>query len=129
MVLQKIQNGTINSEDIKHLSNLYPSLYDNLKEKVSHELIEMVHKDEEIPYETRMGLSLFLGQPLDSTMLPQSIMALQPSMAQQQQAPAGMPMQQAQQGVQGRSLKNINKLSIQALTPGQARMVEKQGGK
>lgn len=128
MVLEKVQKGTINSEDIKHLSNLYPSLYDNLKEKVSHELIDMVHKDEEIPYQTRMGLSLFLGQPLDSTMLPQSIMALQPSMAQQQQQQA--PMQAGQQApVQGRSLKNINKLSIQALTPGQARIVEKQSGK
>lgn len=128
IVLQKIQNGTINSEDIKHLSNLYPSLYENLKEKVSHELIEMVHKDEKIPYETRMGLSLFLGQPLDSTMLPQSIMALQPSMAQQQQSM--MPMQgQAAQGRQSGSMKNINKLSVQALTPGQARMVQKQVGK
>jgi len=129
MVLEKVQNGTINSEDIKHLSNMYPSLYEDLQQKVSHELIDMVHKDAEIPYQTRMGLSLFLGQPLDSTMMPASIMALQPGMAQQQQQ-APMQAQAGQQApVQGRSLKNINKLSVQALTPGQARMVEKQVGK
>ena len=129
MVLEKIQKGTINSQDIKHLSNMYPSLYENLQQKVYNELFENIKKQETIPYQTRMGLSLFLGQPLDSTMMPQSIMALQPKMSEQQQMPVGMPMQQAQQGVQGRSLKNINKLSTQALTPGQARIVEKQSGK
>ena len=127
IVLEKIQNGTINSEDIKHLSNMYPSLYDNLKEKVMGELVDKVHNQEEVPYETRMGLSLFLGQPLDSTMMPSSIMALQPKIAEQQQQAQAQSMGQAP--VQGRSLKDINKLSNQALTPGQARIVEKQSGK
>lgn len=127
LVLEKVQKGTINSEDIEHLSNMYPSLYEDLQQKVSHELFDMVHKNEEIPYQTRMGLSLFLGQPLDSTMMPSSIMALQPKIAEQQQQAQAQIM--GQTPVQGRSLKDINKLSTQALTPGQARIVEKQSGK
>lgn len=34
--------------------------------------------DVDIPYKTRMNLSLFMGQPLDTTMLPSSIQAAQP---------------------------------------------------
>jgi hypothetical protein len=44
-------------------------------------------KEEAPSYKARMGLSLFLGTPLDNTMTPQSIMAAQPKPQQGPQQP------------------------------------------
>ena len=49
---------------------------------------ESITRGEPIPYKLRVGMSMFLGQPLDSTMTPQAIMAAQPAPPQPQQAQA-----------------------------------------
>ena len=134
MILEDIQNGTLNSIKLGHLQKLFPDLYANLRYKMMDELVNVTTKNEKIPYKTRMGLSLFLGTPLDSTMKPEGIMALQPKMAQtqqQQQQQAMMSMQQAVQagGRQRGTMKNIGKLADQQLTPLQTRNREKQSVK
>lgn len=98
VILDKVKNGTISVQDIVHLSNLYPSLYKSMQQKLMNNLIDAKDKGTDIPYKTRLGLSLFMAQPLDSTMTPQSIMAAQMSQtgvkqaaAQQQQAPGKAP--------------------------------------
>jgi hypothetical protein len=48
-------------------------------------MINASERDDLIPYKTKMGLSLFMGQPVDSSMTPQSIVAAQPVPAQQPQ--------------------------------------------
>jgi hypothetical protein len=130
MILEEIKEGTLNSQKLGHLQNLYPDFYANMRLKMMNQLVDVTSKGEKIPYKTRMGLSLFLGTPLDSTMKPEGIMALQPKMAQAQQQ-AMMPMQQATQGGgrQRGSMKNIGKLADQQLTPMQTRIMEKQSGK
>jgi len=126
MVLEDIKNGTLNSQKLLHLQNLYPDFYANMRFRIMNELVNVTEKKEKIPYQTRLGLSLFLGTPLDSTMKPEGIMALQPKMAQAQQQ---MPMMLQGAGRQKGSMKNINKLADQQLTPTQTRIMEKQSVK
>lgn len=93
MVLKSIKDGTITQGDITHLGNMYPSLFRGLQQKLTSEMIDQVNKGKTIPYHTRVGLSVFLAQPMDSTMSPASLMATQSAYqaqqaAQQQAAPA-----------------------------------------
>ncbi len=80
-ILTKVKDGTITSNDIQALSAIHPQIYRSLMEKVQAQMIETIHKGQIIPYQTRLGLAVFLAQPLDSTMLPNSIIAAQPKNA------------------------------------------------
>ena len=84
------------------------------------QLVDVKANKEFIPYETRLGLSLFLGQPLDATMTPQSIMANQKPQVPQENAEQQM-MPQRQKG----SLKALDKYSNLFKTGSQARMESK----
>lgn len=85
LVLDKVRNGTITSNDIQILGNMYPNLYNRMKEKITNEMVEHSKKGEMIPYKTRIGISMFLAQPLDSTMNPSSILAAQSANAKTQE--------------------------------------------
>jgi hypothetical protein len=77
MVLQHVKDGTLTSGDVTLMAQLYPALYQSLRMKMGEQLINMRHDETVIPYAQRMSLSVFMGEPLDSTMSPQSIMSLQ----------------------------------------------------
>lgn len=79
IVLESISNGTLTSHDIIAIQTLYPDLYRGLQQKIMVEMVDHVAKGEEVPYDTRLGLSLFMGQPLDSTMKPDAILSAQPT--------------------------------------------------
>lgn len=117
-VMKNIKEGSITSTDIKHISSMYPALYEQMKSALLNSMNNHLSKNKEVPYKTRLGLSLFLGQPLDSSMKPQSILASQPI---PQQVPQGAP------GVQNvkHSMNNINKLASMDATPLQAREAKK----
>lgn len=76
-ILKHVKDGTITPQDIEAISNIYPSLYEDMKQKTLEQLMELRAKGTEIDYKTRIGLSVFLGQPLESSMMPQNIMANQ----------------------------------------------------
>jgi hypothetical protein len=90
-VMSKIKEGTLTSQDVMHLNKLYPGLYAGLKEKIMDNLIKSQSQDDNIPYKTKISLSLFMGQPLDSTMTPQILQSTQipPPQAQPQGQPHG----------------------------------------
>lgn len=90
IVMEKVKNGTLTIQDIKHLSSLYPALYPRMQQKLMDQLIAYKTKGQAIPYKTKLGLSMFMGQPLDSSMQPQAIQANQPQAAQ---APQNQPPQ------------------------------------
>jgi len=77
MILKHIQDGTITPEDIKTFSTIYPSLQKDFSQKIVNKMIESESKKINIPFKTRLGLSLFLGQPLESSVKQQNIMANQ----------------------------------------------------
>lgn len=78
VVLQSIQDGTLTPMDLQHLTALYPKIHDRLMLSLTDAMVNQTSKGEPIKYQQRMSLSLFMAQPLDSTMTPLAIMAAQP---------------------------------------------------
>lgn len=117
VVFDKIKQGTINSQDIAALSNMYPDLFDALKVKLTGGLATAISKGDTVPYKTRLGLSMFLGQPMDSTMTPDSIRIVQAMSAARGPAQSQQPQQS--QGV--KSSPALQKLPGMYQTPQQAR--------
>lgn len=91
IVLQHIKAGTLQSSDIQDLNTMYPALYSQMASQINNQIANMQGAGATIPYKTRIGLSLFLGQPLDTSMLPSSITAAQPQQ-QGAQGPEGQPI-------------------------------------
>lgn len=112
----KVQQGTITPDDVKHMSALYPAAYDAMKMQLSHAMTDQVSKGGavSIPYKTRIGMSLFLGQGVDSTLTPSAIQSAQPT-------PNATPAPQPPKTRQKSSTKDLHNVSDQALTPLQAR--------
>lgn len=75
MVLQHIKDGSITPRDIATLQAVHPAAYQQLQQKLMGQLED---PDLKIPYKTRLSMSAFVGQPLDSTMTPQGILGAQP---------------------------------------------------
>lgn len=85
IILDKAKQGTLTNDDMQALGSMYPNLYNRIKEKVSSQLIEHRNSGEMVPYKTRIGLSMLLAQPLDSSMQPISIQSTQLQQQSQQQ--------------------------------------------
>lgn len=85
LVLVKAKQGTLTPQDLIHTQNLYPNLLNRLRDKVTAEMTDSISKGNTVPYKTRVGLSMFMAQPLDSTLSPQGIMNAQPEMNQKPQ--------------------------------------------
>lgn len=89
VVLDHIKSGTLQSSDIKDLTSMYPATYNQMLNKIQIEMTNAHANEEAIPYKTRMGISLFMGTPVDASMQPSSIIAAQPKPAPQGQQAAG----------------------------------------
>lgn len=98
-VLHHIKEGTLQVEHMQHLIQMYPELHSHLSKKITEQIVKSQMAEEKPAYKTRIGLSLFLGAPLDSTMTPASIQAAQPQ-----------PKPQAQQQAQGKTRKGTSTL-------------------
>lgn len=125
-VLAKIKSNTLTGSDVLTLKTLYPTIYNGLSQKLNNAIMDAAHKGQVIPYNTRLQLSTFLGQPLDSTMTQPSIAAAQAKGAaqQSQQESAQAP----NSGVK-RSPGGLEKLSTQAQTQMQGRIRDRSDGK
>lgn len=124
IVLGRIKDGTLIPEDVKTLQTIYPKLYNRMAMQLTDQMTDALSQGDTIPYKTRITLSMFLAQPLDSTMRPESIQAMQP-MANQAQGP-----QQAQPpGARPKSsMTALNKMPGTYQTPQQARTAQKMQG-
>lgn len=78
VVMEKIKAGTLQVNDLKDLGSMYPAMYKQMQQKLMTTITDKKADKEAVPYRTRMSISLFVGQPLDSTMEPASIQAAQP---------------------------------------------------
>lgn len=79
VILNRIKEGTLTPKDVQDFNTLNPGLHEKLVQKLTNEMTDRMSKGDIIPYKLRMGLSLFMGQPLDSTMTPFSIQSTQES--------------------------------------------------
>jgi hypothetical protein len=116
IVMNRIKAGTATPQDVVALKSMYPNLYNKFAQRLTSEMTEAISKGKAIPYNTRMGLSLFLGQPLDSTMTPASIVAAQPQPPQPQAPTGAAPGERPKH-----SMKALDKAPNQYRTPDQAR--------
>lgn len=96
MVVHHLIGNTITSEDVNHLKTMYPGLYSKLSQKMTDAMIDHISKGNDVPYSTRQGLSVLLGQPMDSSLSSPSIMANQMAFSQDVQDQASKT--QASQG-------------------------------
>ncbi len=116
VILKSIKEGSIQPNDVKAITSLYPDLYNKLSQKLITEISSRKEDSEPIPYRTKMGMSIFLGKAMDSTMLPESIIAAQP---QQPQAPEST--QKPSKKPAAANAKVLEKNVDLAQTPAQAR--------
>lgn len=84
LALQHIKDGTIIPQDVMTIQTLYPALYKTMTDEMTEQLIKAKNKDVEIPYREKQALSIFLNEPLDSTMTPAAAQAIMASAGPQQ---------------------------------------------
>ena len=112
-IVDKIANGSINSRDLTHLKALYPDLYKNISDNINEQMADHIDKEKLVPYQTRIGISKFMSQPLDSTMSPMSIIAAQPKVPNTNLPPQGPPQKKS------RGTAPLTKFSNNYRTPAQ----------
>lgn len=111
-VLAKIKEGNVTASDITAMKTMYPALYSRISQKIMTEVVNTTSKGNAIPYKTRIGLSMFVGQPLDSTMSQSSILAAQPVQ--------GAAPQPGQASTPKHSTSPLSKLPKQYMTASQS---------
>lgn len=121
MVMALMKKGTLRPTDIQTIRAIYPSMYQGLVTKMMSEVVDAKTKGQDIPYQTRMQMSMFMGQPLDSTMTPMAILAAQPKGRQPQ---GGMtPIETAKKDTKG-----LSKMVGLSQTEGQSRQKSRAMG-
>lgn len=114
-ILGRIKNGSVQPDDLQTLKTLYPHLAQSIQSKAGESLIDAKTKDTEIPYKHKMGLSMLLGQPLDSTMTLDAMQAIihsAPGIPESEQAPLGK-----KEGATAQTQKTISKVDDLYKTP------------
>lgn len=116
-ILNHINKGTLETEHMQHFTQMYPELYSHLKNKMGERIINSQLEDKKPGYMKRQSMSLFLASPLDSTMTPVAIQAIQNVFLQKQ-----VQQQNQVQPAKGKKNKaSLTKTSEGALTDDQAR--------
>lgn len=115
-VLQHVKDGTLQGSDLFDLKAMYPALYRQMAGKMTESMVDAAKDGVTIPYKTKIAVSLFLGQPLDSSMKPESIVAAQSTM----QAPLNNPSAQAPRSLNESAAAALNKSATRYQTPGQS---------
>lgn len=73
--LSEIKDGTLTPETVETIATVYPKLYNHMKQSIISNL------NPDISFQKKMGLSQFLGEPLDSSLAANRVMSLQSSFA------------------------------------------------
>lgn len=78
-VLDQIKDGSLSNEEMEALQAVHPELLQQMQQKVMENMT--AKKLPSLNYSTKIALSKFLGQPLESGMLPQVIASNQATFA------------------------------------------------
>lgn len=78
VIMDSVKNGTVTPFDVGILNQIYPGLVKRLQQKVTQEIID---NEKPVPYRTRMGLSILMGEALDATLMPQAIVSAQATLS------------------------------------------------
>lgn len=122
-VINHIKDGTLNGQHMEAIGAVYPDLHQEMKAKLLEHLADLHADGGKLPYHQRQSMSLFLGQPLDSTMTQQASQAIINSAGVQQ---AQRQQAKAPKKASGVELKQINKVDALYPTPLQARAIDRK---
>jgi hypothetical protein len=75
--LEQVKNRTISPETIETLNTVFPKLYQEMKTSMLDKYFQQKAKGIHVPYQTKQAISMFLGEPVDSSLFPQAIIANQ----------------------------------------------------
>lgn len=70
--LVQVRDGTIVPETIETLGVVFPKLYEDMKQKMVNQMSKLKDRSS-IPFQTRMSMSQFMGEPLTASLMPQNI--------------------------------------------------------
>lgn len=95
-VFGHIKTGTLMPQHIEALQAVYPSVYKQMQSATMGKMTDYLSKNDPsaIPYKTKLSLSRFLGQNLDSSLTPNAILSNQMALGQQQAAKQAAQAQQ-----------------------------------
>lgn len=92
-ILEQMKTGELKDESLEALRTVYPKLNEQMQTEIMSQMASL--KDPtKVPYQTRMMISKFMGQPMDVSLLPQNIQTMNGAMiaaAAQEQANKGGP--------------------------------------
>ncbi len=84
-VLDKIHDGSITPDHIKHLNAMFPEVSQLMQKRVTERITKAQMDGEKPSYKVRQGLSMLLGTPLSAELTPANIQAAQGVFASQKQ--------------------------------------------
>lgn len=84
--LESLKRGTLTVDEVEALKNCYPKIYEGIVVQLAEQIPQL---REDLPYRERVQLSILFGVPVDATMEPNFLAAIQAVSA----PPAGMPPQ------------------------------------
>lgn len=125
-ILKQVEKGTLNSNHLNALQSVYPDLHQEMVSKITEHLGSLSAKEKQIPYTKRMAISKFIGQPLDSTMTPQSFQAILSSSAVQN-TDSSAQNKSSPKKASGVQLNQLNKVNQLYETPLQQRQIPGKG--
>ena len=115
-VLDKLSNGMLEPDHVKHFNAMHPELNSLLQKKLTERITKAQMDGEKPSYKVRQGLSMFMGTALSGELTPGNIQAAQSVFMQKQQ------QQQSQQAPKGKkSSATLSKADQAYLTGDQAR--------
>lgn len=92
--VERLADGSITPEDVEAMSTVYPEMYADIQRQIMEQLGEL---RAQLPYQRRLALSIFSGVPVDPSLDPRVLAALQRTFASEPgteggtQAPAASP--------------------------------------
>lgn len=122
IVFKHLAEGRLTPADLVTMKTIYPALYATGVKKLTEQMSQAIAKGTVIPYKTKMGISLYMGHAMDSTMQPGSIVAAQPQPPANQPQTATHPAQNPK-----RSTTGLNKMPKMYKTQAQAAEEDRTG--
>jgi hypothetical protein len=124
-IINRAKQGRVSPGDLITLNTLYPQLADKIRAKATEAIAKSHENGSKLNYHYRQGLSMLLGQPLDSSFSQANMQAI---IQAQSQAPArgSQAAKQQQKRATGVELKQINQVNRLDETPLQRRQIDQK---
>lgn len=87
-VLEKAKKGTLTAEHVEALKEVYPNLYESIRQQVAESLL---NTREKLSYARRIQLGILLDLPTDHTLSPEFLAAIQGTFSSAEKAGAESP--------------------------------------